>query len=1306
MTGPPNVVIFRLALTDRPVLLSVNEEVEVLLGYTIEDFQASRVKLGDLVHAHDAGIAEALYSKEIRENSGTIHLRLRQANGLIRLVKGEFGKEIGKNGEVLLELRLQDSKSLCLQNGAPEFPENVCSMLENTEDYLYFKDLNHIFTSASRTVAALLNLGEDGAQVLGKVDYDFFPERDADVFYRLEKEIYEGSSGVHLIQEMARKTGGTIWLDNRKYPLKNKRDELVGLWGIARDITQLRLAEKTLQASESSLKEAQRIAGLGSFVQDLRTGQWSGSEVLDEIFGIDKEYDHNGEAQAALMHPDDRAMVMEYFRAEVLEQGKLFDKEYRIVRPADGATRWVHSLGIVDLDTEGNTLHFRGTVQDITGRKLAEDVLRESEESLNEAQRIAGVGSYFMNIQRGEWRSSEVLDGILGVDRSYPHTYEGWKPLVYPADRAMMEDYFTNEVIGQGKNFDKEYRIVRPSDRAVRWVHGLGRLDLDSQGRLVAMHGTIQDITERVEAESALRESKELLQQFIEHAPASLAMFDRDMRHISVSQRWIEVHNLAGMELIGRSHYETNPYVPERWREAHRRGLAGETVRSSEDRYVWEDGRVQWWRWELMPWRTGSGEVGGIVIVTEDITREKEAEERQRLAVSVFAHAREAIMITTPGGVIIDVNAMFTEITGYTREEVLGRNPNILSSGRHKKIFYTAMWRAIQETGQWSGEIWNRRKDGRNFPEMLTISAVCDESGKVQHYVALFSDISAIKEYERHLERIAQYDVLTGLPNRSLLASRLRAGMDRLQRNDGRMAVAYLDLDKFKAVNDRHGHDVGDRLLTALAHRMKLVLRSVDTLARLGGDEFVAVLLDLANVEASTPVLSRLLEAASEPIRIGDIDIQVSASVGVAFFRRGEDVDAEQLLRQADQAMYQAKLAGKNRYHIFDSSHDRSVRGHHEDLERIRTALSGGEFVLYYQPKVNMKTGAVVGAEALVRWQDPERGLLPPSAFLPAIEDHSLAVDLGEWVIATALSQMEEWRQNGLDLPVSVNVSARQLQHADFTDRLADLLRAYPHIDPSHLELEILETSALQDLDRVSRILKDCRAFGVIFALDDFGTGYSSLTYLKQLPAQILKVDQSFVRDILDDPEALTLLEGVLGLATAFRRQLIAEGVETVEHGLMLLRMGCELAQGYGIARPLPASELPGWAARWRPNPRWKDAVAASADTRQLLYATVELRSWIASIGASLKQDNIVFPVWDESRPSVWMAVKRLARDGAPPELQEMEDIYGKAHTLAEQIHVLHSQGRRAEGVARWTEMEALGSRLIEALDACTVPVN
>ena len=567
-------------------------------------------------------------------------------------------------------------------------------------------------------------------------------------------------------------------------------------------------------------------------------------------------------------------------------------------------------------------------------------------------------------------------------------------------------------------------------------------------------------------------------------------------------------------------------------------------------------------------------------------------------------------------------------------------------------------------------------------------------------FVTLYMDVTMARQHERELEHLAHFDALTGLPNRVLLADRLRQAMSQAARRSQQLAVAYLDLDGFKAVNDSYGHEVGDQLLLGVASRMKQALRDGDTLARLGGDEFVAVLLDVAGLDGSVPMLMRLLLAADSPVTVDGRELRVSASVGVTFFPQSQEVDAEQLLRQADQAMYQAKQAGKNRYHVFDAEQDISLRGQFEGLQRLREALSQHEFVLYYQPKVNMRTGEVVGAEALIRWQHPERGLLMPATFLPLIEDHPLAVDVGQWVINTALTQMSTWLAAGSHLPVSVNVGARQLQQAGFVDSLRAALAAHPDINPEDLQLEVLETSALEDMALVTAVMTQCQAMGVRYALDDFGTGYSSLTYLKRLPVSQLKIDQSFVRDMLDDPDDLSILVGVLDLSRSFHRQVIAEGVETVAHGQMLLQLGCELAQGYGIARPMPAQDLPAWALAWRGEALWREVAVVPRRNLQLLFAGVELRTWVATLESYLMGERSAPPPLDSRSCQVgqWIEAQGMGLEAGHATAGKLIKLHEEVHLLGAHLCELKTQGQHQIALQQLPRLMVLRDKLLAHL--------
>ena len=583
-----------------------------------------------------------------------------------------------------------------------------------------------------------------------------------------------------------------------------------------------------------------------------------------------------------------------------------------------------------------------------------------------------------------------------------------------------------------------------------------------------------------------------------------------------------------------------------------------------------------------------------IWIITAIVIFRIRSDEDVELAASVFSTLREGVAISDAQFKIIDVNDTFTKITGYSRDEALGQDPLILQApDRQSPESNTAMRQTVNTSGYWVGEVWYRRKNGEVYPASFTKSTVKNNDGEVTHYIALFSDISKQrdlqskqKENQSQLEHMANYDVLTDLPNRTLLADRLNQAIIQSNRDQSGLAVLFLDIDNFKYVNDTYGHNVGDRVLIAFSSKISEALREVDTLARIGGDEFIAVLTDLAGFEEAKLVLERVLLAASETVTVDEAIFQMSASIGVTYYPQ-DDVGADILMRHADQAMYLAKQAGKNRYHLFDTEYDDAVNVQQESLDSIITALDKREFVLHYQPKVNMATGEIVGVEALVRWQHPVRGLVPPLDFLPIIEGQPISIVLGEWVINTVLDQISQWQSTGITLPISANISAYQLQQTDFVTRLTALLANHPEVSPHYLELEVLETCAVSDINNVSVAMYACKDLGVHFALDDFGTGYSSLTHLRHLPASWIKIDQSFVRDMLVDPDDLAIIKGVISLAKAFQRNVIAEGVETIEHGTALLKLGCQLAQGYGISRPMLASDIPVWMDSWEPDIAW-----------------------------------------------------------------------------------------------------------------------
>jgi diguanylate cyclase (GGDEF)-like protein/PAS domain S-box-containing protein len=572
-------------------------------------------------------------------------------------------------------------------------------------------------------------------------------------------------------------------------------------------------------------------------------------------------------------------------------------------------------------------------------------------------------------------------------------------------------------------------------------------------------------------------------------------------------------------------------------------------------------------------------DLGKVLVSLIDITERKRAEDELRLAASVFATSQEGILISDPNNRIIDVNPAFTRLTGYSAGEAIGRDPGFLSAGRQSREFYAAMWHAIETNGTWQGEIWNRRKSGDVYVELLSIIAVKDSLGRLQHYVGAFSDISILKEHEADLDRIAHYDVLTAVPNRRLLGDRLEQAIARARRLGKGLAVCYLDLDGFKPINDQFGHEGGDRLLVEIARRLQSISRADDTVARLGGDEFVMLWNDIGRESECFQALERILAEVSAPMDLDGVTVSVSASIGVTLYP-DDNVDADSLLRHADHAMYSAKQLGKNRYQLFDSRLERQISSRFDFLAKVNRALDGGQFELYYQPKVDCVAGKVTGVEALIRWNDPILGLVGPKEFLPLIENDNLALRTGRWVVEEAVRQSRAWHDKGIVLPISVNIFPRHLKYPTFIDDLRCAIAEYwPGMPEKRLLLEIVETSDLEELDPIEAVISECLGMGIGFSLDDFGTGYSSLVYLRRLSVEELKIDQSFVRDMLEDPDDQAIVAGVIGLGKAFGLRVVAEGVESERQAAHLVTLGCPVVQGYGFGRPMPASALEAWLA-------------------------------------------------------------------------------------------------------------------------------
>jgi len=562
------------------------------------------------------------------------------------------------------------------------------------------------------------------------------------------------------------------------------------------------------------------------------------------------------------------------------------------------------------------------------------------------------------------------------------------------------------------------------------------------------------------------------------------------------------------------------------------------------------------------------------VIGVRDVTERRLDEDRLRQAAAVFESTREGVLMTDAGKRILRINRAFTDITSYTEADVIGQQPSMLSSGRHDAEFYAGMWSCISTAGHWQGEIWNRRKNGEVYPELLSISAVVNKSGEVTNYVGVFADISLLKATESRLDFLAHHDPLTRLPNRLLLFSRMEHAIEVALRDGKMLALLMIDLDRFKDVNDGFGHLAGDELLQQVAKQLKARLRGVDTVCRLGGDEFTVLLEDIAQPEDAARVSNDIITTLGEPWLLSNgREVHIGASIGISLFPEHGATPVE-LLQQADTALYQAKAEGRGRFKYFSEDLTRSARARMDLEVRLRRAIDKGELRVFYQPQVNVDNGRIMGAEALVRWQDPDEGLIPPLRFISIAEETGLITAIGNWILRETCRQGKRWIEAGLpSLTLAVNVSPHQFLHSNIEEIVAETLAETGF--PAHrLELELTESALMQREDEAIQVLNRLHALGVRLAIDDFGTGYSSLAYLKLFPLDVLKIDKSFIDDIPHHRDDMEIAAAIVAMAHTLRLEVLAEGVETKAQLAFLQAQGCDLYQGYLTSPAVPADEF------------------------------------------------------------------------------------------------------------------------------------
>ncbi len=675
---------------------------------------------------------------------------------------------------------------------------------------------------------------------------------------------------------------------------------------------------------------------------------------------------------------------------------------------------------------------------------------------------------------------------------------------------------------------------------------------------------------QRNRTELALLDSKASLSAMLDNMPYLAWLKDKEGRFVAVNQAFLKSTGRAEMaEVLGRTDYDLWPAeLAEKYRADDL-----EVVRNRRQNLVEEisldNGRENWVETFKAPIIGKSGELIGTTGFARDISQRKKEEAALRLAARMFESSGEAILITDGQANVVAVNHAFIAMSGYRSEEIVGKNPRVLASGRHDSEFYRAMWEEINSHGYWQGEIWDRHKSGRVYPKWMSVTAVRDQHGEVVNYISIARDTTEQTEAEKNIHFLAYYDVLTGLPNRTLLRDRLGQMIAISHRDKQQFALMFLDLDSFKYINDSMGHSVGDRLLQSVALRIQECVREGDTVARLGGDEFI-VLLREAGESAASLVAQKLLSVLATPYDLDGQVISTQASIGISIYP-DHSQDADTLIKNADMAMYRAKEEGRNNSQIFAPEMNFRVDLLFSMEKDLRLALERGEFFLQYQPQADLASGSLRGIEALIRWQHPLKGLVSPAEFIPVAEETGQITAIGEWVLRTACTQMAQWRMAGLpDLSMAVNLSIRQLRQPVLGEMVRSILQE-TGLEPHCLELEITEGIMMGDNQVAMRFLNEMQALGVQLSIDDFGTGFSSLNYLKMLPVNKLKIDQSFIRDIETDEGDAAIIRSIISLGHRLNLRVIAEGVETQEQLDFLRIRGCDEIQGYFYARPLAA---------------------------------------------------------------------------------------------------------------------------------------
>jgi len=964
-------------------------------------------------------------------------------------------------------------------------------------------------------------------------------------------------------------------------PIYNDNGEIIGVVLVFRDITQQHQLKKRLNESAARL---QRVVGTsmdavivideGGYPEEWNPAAesmfgWSYDEIIkqpiqDTIIPAEFREPHLQGVKGLIENNDVPQFIAKRIESIGLHKdGHVFPIE----------------LAMTSIQTDKGWV-FNAYIRDLTEQKENEALIDKHHQILSEAQRLTGMGYWDYSIVENTLEWSDEVYKIFEIDpEAIRPSYEVFLDSIHPDDREKVNTAYT-ESIKNRTSYYITYRIQTSS--GIRVLMSQCQTTYSDDGEPVRSLGLVQDITELQAAEESILKKDSLLHK--SQRIAKLGYWELDL--VENTLEWSDEifrifcldpkqHEPSYELFMDKVHPEDREWVDAAYNES----IKNKTMYSIVHRVETDEG-IKVVHEQCDTRFDDAGNPLKSLGVVQDVTEQTRNIDELRIAATMFkTHA--GILITDTDGTIIRVNPAFEEMTGYSSRELIGNNPNILQSGKQSDSFYEDMWKCVSENGMWQGELWNRRKDGRLYSEWLTITAVKDDCGEVTHYVGTTQDITERKQAEQQLEYLAYHDDLTNVANRRLLVDRLHNNVLSCKRHNEVGAVLLLDLDRFKDLNDSLGHTVGDQVLRQVASRLKSIVREEDTVARLGGDDFVLVLSSVGKSSADTGfnvqgIAEKIRLKLSESYILRDGQCYSSTSIGITLFPENSET-VDDILKHADTALHRAKRQGGNTICFYHPDMQAEVDSRVAIGDGLRDAIKNHEFILHYQPQMDAK-GQLLGAEVLLRWQHPERGMVPPGEFISVAEDTGLILEIGYWVLTEAVRTIAKWHASGLcersDLRLSVNVSPRQFHQPDFVLQVLRILKD-ADVPPSCIELELTESMLMDDLGSVIGKMAELRSHGVHISIDDFGTGYSSLAYLKKLPLDQLKIDQSFIRDITSESDsAAAVVETIISMARHLGLDVIAEGVETREQLDFLIDKGCEAFQGYYFDKPLPASKF------------------------------------------------------------------------------------------------------------------------------------